>query len=428
MKLSHAVSLAVFLILLTALTLAPTVAQDVTPLPPADIGDVTGLEQSLTSQGYPQIGSSDAPIQIIVFCAYDALACGEFYESAFFPLLERVEAGDAQIVYLPLYGANELENGRAAASAAICAAQQGAFWSVSELFYQWQTEIGGNAFESSRIRSAVESLGLNQTAWNDCMLSDHPTTVLEKARLDADLQEGFTDARRPYVLVNGVPTLPDADSVAASVDLVLNEAEATPDPASTAEVTEPPQVVTLEPLLGESLEPPLTLSLPAGWRYGYDALVMNDVDVAMRTIPVAVYTGPVTGGTGTIVLLWGFPNLVALSPLQTQTLEPDLWSDGLRLLRLTVIEQGCNIGTDLRTEYTIGGRAATGTQFSAVDCPDLPDTRGWFAGLQENGINFIFYVFTDPIDAMNTAEPELQAILDTVEFRVPLAVTATPAP
>lgn len=178
-----------------------------------------------------------------------------------------------------------------------------------------------------------------------------------------------------------------------------------------------PVVITVEPLLGESVEPPLDITLPAGWLVGYDTLLLTDVD-AMRPVPLAVWSGPVTGGTGTIVLLWGFPSLVGGNPLeaQLQTPSPDLWADGLRLLRLAILEQGCNIGTDLRRDYRIGLLAAVGTQFSAVDCPETADTRGWFAGVNDRGLNFVFYVFTDPIDAMTQADEELQAILDTVRF------------
>ncbi|MEO8395709.1 MAG: hypothetical protein ABI700_22130, partial [Chloroflexota bacterium] len=67
-----------------------------------------------------------------------------------------------------------------------------------------------------------------------------------------------------------------------------------------------------------------------------------------------------------------------------------------------------------------GGLQAIGTQFAAVKCPQLPDTRGWFAGLRQFEINFVFYVYTDPIAAMDGSAPnELQAILDTVQFVMP---------
>ena len=224
---------------------------------------------------------------------------------------------------------------------------------------------------------------------------------------------------------------PDAVSIGSAIDLVLGRLAATETPSApadaTAEATPDELVVTVEPLLGQQIDPPLDITLPSGWRFGTDTLILHDVDVEMRTVPLAVYTGPVTGGVGTIVLLWGFPSLVAGNPFTGNGVEPDIWTDGLRLLRLAVVEEGCNIGTDLRTQYSIGGLSAVGTQFSAVDCPELPDTRGWFSGVRISGINFVFYVFTDPIDAMNTAQTELQTILDTVVFHVP-EPTAEPGP
>lgn len=194
-------------------------------------------------------------------------------------------------------------------------------------------------------------------------------------------------------------------------------------PEVTAEATDDLLVITVEPLLGQRILPPLEIDLPRGWRVGHDTLLLEDVD-ALRNVPFSVYTGPVTGGTGTIVLLWAFPNIVAGNPLTADTVTPDLYLDGTRLLRLAVLEESCNIGTDLRREYSIGGLAAIGTQFAAIDCAELPDTRGWFAGLQQFNLNFVFYVFTDPIEAIDTAEDELQEILDSVRFVLP----PTPTP
>ncbi len=204
---------------------------------------------------------------------------------------------------------------------------------------------------------------------------------------------------------------------------------ATPPPTQT------PIVVTLPALAGERIPPPLDITLPDNWRtVGYDVLIVSDVDT-IRGLPLAVYQGPVTGGLGTIVVLWGFPNIGDPFPDGAATAAPDVWSDALRLLRLAVLEQGCNVGTDAQRSYRVGLLAAVGTPFSAVDCPELPNTRGWFAGLQERGLNFVFYAYVegqqlvDPqqVTAFNTAAREMQAVLDTVRFRIPEATPeATP--
>jgi hypothetical protein len=262
-----------------------------------------------------------------------------------------------------------------------------------------------------------------------------------------------------------VPTLvdsptPDPAALIATLTALAPTATApatwTPAAGITLTSTQTPVVITIQPLTGQQIEPPLDITLPQGWQtVGYDVLLLQDMG-ELRPVPLAVWRGPVTGGTGTLVLLWGFPNAinplpddgtalpVALDPFTGQLVVPpnatpivDLWSDGLRLLRAAVLEEGCNISTDLRRPYTVGGKAGTGTIFSAIGCPDpaLLPTRGFFAGVQEKELNFIFYAYFEGaavmdnvnLDAYYQASEEAQAIIAGVRFRVPDVVTATPS-
>lgn len=186
----------------------------------------------------------------------------------------------------------------------------------------------------------------------------------------------------------------------------------TPEPETTPTNT----AVPAEAMLDEEIPPPLTMDLPEGWQFGSGARLFNDIG-DLRVVPFGFYTGPVTGGQGFIVVLWDFPNATSGNPFLTEGTDPDLYVDGLRLLRLLILEQDCVIGTDLKMDYTIGGRPASGTQFSTTECPEIQDTRGWFAGLFEQSIPFVFYAYTEPLSAMDgAAQLELQQILDSVQF------------
>lgn len=203
---------------------------------------------------------------------------------------------------------------------------------------------------------------------------------------------------------------------------------ATPEP-----VTPTMTAIPVDPLVGLVEAPPIDIDLPADWLYGYDTLIFSDIG-DLNTVPFALYTGPVTGGEATIVLIWRFRSVTPGNPLSPEFGVQDMWVDGLRLLRTLVIEGSCNIGTDpQRYDFTVGGLPATGTYFQAVDCgqppealrgtvtPDpnaLPDTRGWFAALSVDGLPFAFYVYTNPLQALETSAGELQVILDSVRFRV----------
>jgi hypothetical protein len=193
--------------------------------------------------------------------------------------------------------------------------------------------------------------------------------------------------------------------------VIPSVAEATPQPDGSV------TPIVINPLLDMPIEPPISIELPDDWGYAYNAFLYTDLDGRVETIPFAYYEGPVTNATGTIILLWGFDTVV--NPFGGQQGSTP-WLDGLRLLRLVIMDNQCNIGTAPEREYNVGNITATGTQFSAVDCPEgIPDTRGWFAATFVDGVNFAFYVYADPIQPVGSpAIPELQAILDTVEFRV----------
>lgn len=200
----------------------------------------------------------------------------------------------------------------------------------------------------------------------------------------------------------------------------------TPEPTLTPSQTLIP--VEIEQLTQDELPVPIDLSLPAGWALRMSrGMVMRDVDSTIATVPVTVFSGPVTGGTGYIILFWGFPNLGA-NLFATQTIEQIMWAEGLRFFRMALVEEDCVPGTDLQNTFSVGGKTASGARFSIVDCPPpLRDTRGWFAGLHERDVNFLFFAYVEPdgdIDdpavqpGIYAAENELQAVLDTVQFRI----------
>lgn len=180
-----------------------------------------------------------------------------------------------------------------------------------------------------------------------------------------------------------------------------------------------PTAVPVDPLSGgDTPPPPINIDLPEDWFYGYESFVFNDLG-ELRIVPFALYTGPVEGGQGYILVLWGFTSVATGNPF-AGGLNVSMYVDGLRLMRLVLLEQGCNIGTDIQQDYTIGGLPAEGTQFSAVNCPTTADTAGWFAGLQVEGVNFVFYAFVEPIEALDNgiALGQMETILDSVTFDI----------
>lgn len=193
-----------------------------------------------------------------------------------------------------------------------------------------------------------------------------------------------------------------------------------------------------QPLVQQGGPPPLEIPLPRGWVAGY-AIVPARVALEAYPMNVAIYRGPVSGGVGNIVVLWGFPGIAPLKVQATANLTATpggldeftrqmLWTDGLRLLQGTVLDITCNVGTAGQQDFSIGGRPAVGTFFNVSQCQGEPDTAGWFAGVRQYDRSFLFYAFIEPIEAYNDARREVQAVLDGVTFTPPATPTATATP
>lgn len=205
----------------------------------------------------------------------------------------------------------------------------------------------------------------------------------------------------------GVPATANPTVVRTALPTVT---PTTDDPAQAARPTALPS----QPAVEEGVAPPYDITLPDRWKVGYGVLPVRD-GITQEGVPVAIYTGPIPGYadvTGWLVVLWGFPSLSSDGL-------PDPWADGLRFLRGSLLDTSCNIGTDLARNFDVGGREdAVGTFFSAVSCRGEEDTAGWFAGLNEQGGNYVFFTYVEPLQGIDNARATLQGILDSVAWHI----------
>ena len=190
-----------------------------------------------------------------------------------------------------------------------------------------------------------------------------------------------------------------------------------PQPEVTVEPTDLIEIV-VEGSEGAEVPPPINIQLPEGWDQIDGTQPVMDIQ-GLTAYPFTIYFGPVTGGRGVIVVMWGFSSITTGSPSAENFGQFNLGLDASRLLRLAIAVD-CNVGNnpDNDTVFRIGELEAFGSNWAAVDCPEgQEDTKGWYAGTRQNGVNFAFYAFGEPIETMDgPARAELQAILDTVEF------------
>ncbi|MFQ3567203.1 MAG: thioredoxin domain-containing protein [Aggregatilineales bacterium] len=189
------------------------------PIPEETLTRYNDIPVSRTGEGYPRLGDPDARVQISLYSSFDCPACKRFKDEAIDPLLERVRAGGASLIFVPLHGTGPITNGQGAARAALCAAEQGQFWKMHDALFLWQELFGNQAFTNSRINSGVAALELDRGLYDACIGSNRPGDVLTRARNQANALIDF--AGTPTIAINGVvPLSPEGVPLTATEDLL----------------------------------------------------------------------------------------------------------------------------------------------------------------------------------------------------------------
>ena len=227
------VALAIIAALLVIVANQPAEA----PIPEGAVAEYEGIEQTQNDAGFPVLGDPDAPVQVVEYSSFDCPHCADFHETVTPQLVERARAGEINFTYVPLYGTGGIPNGEGAAKAAICAADQDAFWSYHTALFTWQRTYGNQAFAGNRLETGIDNLEIDRGEWDACFGSNRPNEVLVAANGQASQLEGFTGT--PTVTVNGQIVTATLSDINNAIDAALASAPPpAPDEEPAAEVTE----------------------------------------------------------------------------------------------------------------------------------------------------------------------------------------------
>lgn len=166
----------------------------------------------------PALGSDVAPVTVTIFSDFECEYCRAAHGPVRRLLNEYPEKVRLIFRHMPL---NHHKAARDAALAATCAQRQGSFWEFSDFLF------GAEKVSASTVAEAVEVLGIDKAAFEQCMNTKEPAaTVAADLRL-ANLA-GLTAT--PSFLVNG-RRVPDSDMEslrrAVHEELGLGEAAST---------------------------------------------------------------------------------------------------------------------------------------------------------------------------------------------------------
>jgi protein-disulfide isomerase len=115
---------------------------------------------------HPLLGAPDAPLTLIEFSDYQCPYCRQFVENTF-PALKRdyIETGKLRYTFRDLPLDRIHPQARKAAEAAHCAGEQGKYWEMHDLLFQYQ-----QALQIESLKGYAQHLGLDVPAFEDCLV------------------------------------------------------------------------------------------------------------------------------------------------------------------------------------------------------------------------------------------------------------------
>ena len=155
--------------------------------------------QGITPEGFPFLGAENAPVVMEEVSNYACPHCATYHSETFVRLLDKIQAGDVKFIYVPLSVPLSFDP-TPATKGAICAAQQGKFWEMSETLFSWQTKYGAGAGEPRRVESGASNLGLDIGKFGECLNSATPNTAIQNA---LDLANKRNVPGTPAVYIDG---------------------------------------------------------------------------------------------------------------------------------------------------------------------------------------------------------------------------------
>ena len=151
----------------------------------------------LTGVGYDE-GSPTTPVVVVNFSDFGCPYCASFSRETY-PALARefVQTGKVLFKYVP-FAMGTFPNGKQAARASECAAEQGKFWPMHARLYAPGTRI-----DREQLLEHAADIGLDV---------DRFTRELDDGTCDAQVEQDLADARAlgvygrtPVLFVNGIP-------------------------------------------------------------------------------------------------------------------------------------------------------------------------------------------------------------------------------
>ena len=144
-------------------------------------------------------GDPDAPVTIIEFADFQCPYCGRFFAETKPQIDEQyMQSGKVRFAYFNFAFLGPESNW--AAEAAECAADQNKFWEYHDKLYDSQSGENQGAFNKDNLKKFAEELGLDTSAFNECLDSGKYTQLIQD---ESSMASSIGVRSTPTFLING---------------------------------------------------------------------------------------------------------------------------------------------------------------------------------------------------------------------------------
>ena len=144
-------------------------------------------------------GNPDAPVIIIEFADFQCPYCGRFFAETKPQIDEQyMQSGKVRFAYFNFAFLGPESNW--AAEAAECAADQDKFWEYHDKLYDSQSGENQGAFNKDNLKKFAEELGLDTSAFNECLDSGKYSQLVQD---ESSLASSIGVRSTPTFLING---------------------------------------------------------------------------------------------------------------------------------------------------------------------------------------------------------------------------------
>lgn len=127
-------------------------------------------------------GAEDAPVVVREFADYQCPACRSFFSTARRIDEEYVESGQVRFVLFDLPVTSQHPNAMAAAQAARCAGDQGAYWPMHDALFENQREWSGLDDPLQAFRGYGRDIGIDADRLAACVRDGETRNAVERSR------------------------------------------------------------------------------------------------------------------------------------------------------------------------------------------------------------------------------------------------------